>query len=205
MCTALGLNVDIDSQEAMNVGLSSLKVVGLILWIAAAATGITYSIYYENRPGEAYPAPVDWPAASSLHRATEAYTLLVFLHPGCGCSNATYRELEKILARPHAKLQTHAIVASYPKDEDSDLMRSVIANTEINVVRDSSGSEQQLFAAKTSGLTLLYDPSGKLVFQGGITSRRGHVGENKGSESVREILSGKQAESSHTFVFGCGL
>jgi hypothetical protein len=60
------------------------------------------------------------------------------------------------------------------------------------------------FGALTSGHTVVYDPSGRLLFSGGITSARGHAGENMGSELILAQLARKTNPQTHA-VFGCPL
>jgi hypothetical protein len=51
----------------------------------------------------------------------------------------------------------------------------------------------------------LYDGSGKLVFQGGITGSRGHVGDNNGAEAVLAFVNSKAVSVRVTPVFGCAI
>ncbi len=70
---------------------------------------------------------------------------------------------------------------------------------------DVDGHEAQRFHAHTSGETLLYNASGKLLFQGGITGRRGHEGDNAGRAACLSLLTSERAPLSHAPVFGCAL
>ncbi len=72
-------------------------------------------------------------------------------------------------------------------------------------MEDIQGREALRFGAATSGQTLLYDASGRLLFSGGITPARGHAGDNDGSDALLELLSGGSGRHHQTPVFGCSL
>jgi hypothetical protein len=57
----------------------------------------------------------------------------------------------------------------------------------------------------TSGQAFLYDAWGHLLFSGGITAARGHIGDNMGRRSVASLVSGKPSALTSTPVFGCPL
>ena len=61
----------------------------------------------------------------------------------------------------------------------------------------------------TSGQVLLYQPSGRLAFSGGITPARGHSGDNPGSDAVLSLVrrEARQADGVPVTcrVFGCPL
>ena len=71
------------------------------------------------------------------------------------------------------------------------------------VDRDDSGAEARRFQIETSGTTLLFDSAGRLLFHGGITISRGHIGDNPGSAAIVDLLRLKPAGQSDTPVFGC--
>jgi hypothetical protein len=70
---------------------------------------------------------------------------------------------------------------------------------------DVEGIEARRFGAKTSGLTLLYDPNRQLAFQGGITEGRGHEGDNAGSSLLLARLNGTANGLGRADTFGCPL
>jgi hypothetical protein len=75
----------------------------------------------------------------------------------------------------------------------------------VQVVDDRNGVETRRFGAFTSGQTYLYDEKGTLVFQGGITSARGHVGENAGRTAITSFLMSRAAETDRASTYGCPL
>ena len=75
----------------------------------------------------------------------------------------------------------------------------------VTVVRDDDGLEAQRFGAATSGQTFLYDSQGVLQFSGGITSARGHAGDNAGRAALISLLNRLETSQPRTNVFGCPL
>jgi hypothetical protein len=74
------------------------------------------------------------------------------------------------------------------------------------VVRsDAKGREAARFGMTASGHASLYSTAGRLLFNGGITGGRGHVGDNPGRSALVSILSNISPVASPTPVFGCGL
>jgi hypothetical protein len=89
--------------------------------------------------------------------------------------------------------------------EQTDLLASAAAIPGVIVVRDDEGVEASRFHAATSGQTMLYDAGGRLLFSGGITSARGHEGDNAGRTAIVSLLTTNEAEQKETPVFGCPL
>jgi hypothetical protein len=65
--------------------------------------------------------------------------------------------------------------------------------------------EVDRFHAEVSGLTMLYNADGKLLFSGGITASRGHSGDNVGRSSIVSLVTCGTSERTRTPVFGCAL
>jgi len=93
--------------------------------------------------------------------------------------------------------------------EHTDLWQEAARIPGVSVVSDEGG-EAARFGAFTSGQALLYDSNGNLLFSGGITSARGHEGDNNGVNAIQSLVAsagadaGPRAEST-TPVFGCPL
>lgn len=92
-----------------------------------------------------------------------------------------------------------------PDWDDTDLRRSAAAIPGVTVLTDENGIEANRFGAQTSGHTLVFDRDGQLIFSGGITASRGHIGTNAGETAVRAFLQEQTVDRSHTPVFGCSL
>jgi hypothetical protein len=164
---------------------------------------------YEFSPGNDPHAPEHWPTASGIPRVAEHSTLLVFAHPKCPCTGATLDELAEIVMRAGAETKP-AVLFFTPSDAgtawtQTASVRRAAAILGVNVIADQSGREAQLFHASTSGRTLLYSPDGGLLFDGGITGSRGHVGENPGATAVVMLLAQRLSVHATTPVFGCSI
>jgi hypothetical protein len=89
--------------------------------------------------------------------------------------------------------------------EKKDLWNLATSIPGLRVIRDQGGGEAHRFDAEGSGHVLLYAPSGKLLFSGGITASRGHEGDNVGRSAIVSFILDGHSPVSHTPVFGCSL
>ena len=178
-------------------------------WLLSVGACLTLLWQYGATPGEAVDPPLEWPTDAALVRDPDKATLLVFMHPRCPCSRATLGELERLLARATGRVSPIVVFLKPGQVETgwerTDLWRRAESIPEVAVVSDSGGVERQRFRAQTSGVALLYDRDGVLQFRGGITSSRGHEGDNAGRRAILAILSGETALANRTEVFGCSL
>jgi hypothetical protein len=88
---------------------------------------------------------------------------------------------------------------------ESDLWWGASRIPGVSAVDDLGGAEMQRFGTLTSGETLLYDSSGRLLFRGGITAARGHSGDNYGRDAVIALINEHISHALMTPVFGCSL
>lgn len=189
--------------------LNCVLVVGMLLaWIGTVGFGWMRLTAYENAPGRVAISQRNWPAASLIERSQDRATLVLFAHPRCPCTRATLEELAGILAVSGDRL--NACVVFSPVDaacleSKTDIMRQAGRITGVRVLCDVSRHEIGCFGATTSGQGFLYDRSGELRFQGGITASRGHAGGNAGRDAVIAVLDGNPPDRNRTFVFGCAL
>jgi hypothetical protein len=88
----------------------------------------------------------------------------------------------------------------------TDLWRKSGQLPEADRLIDRDGYEQNRFGASVSGELFVFHPSGRLMFHGGITGGRGHVGDNPSRLKLESLLTG-QAIATHEAapVFGCSL
>ena len=183
---------------------------GILVWLCVVAVGIVMLERYAANAGDAADALATWPGASSLERSHATATLVAVLHPACPCSRSTVAELDRIMARRGGQLRVHVLFvlpdeASVPSlwPSDTAALAARIPGVELRV--DLGGKEATLFNAKTSGQVFLYDASGALRFDGGITPARGHEGDSDGKAAVLAVLAGGGPERTSTAVFGCEL
>lgn len=185
------------------------RVAAITVWLAAIAAGFTTLFVYSVTPGAVAGPPARWPSASILERKPSRWTLLMFVHPRCVCSRASLEELSVILRQTAEPLRTQ-IVFLRPGGLPAEWSRTAVwqdasALPHASVLVDEDGKESARFGATTSGFTLLYAPDGKLQFSGGITERRGQVGDNAGRFTILSILNARHGGGETTPVFGCPL
>jgi hypothetical protein len=138
----------------------------------------------------------------------------MFVHPECPCSRASLGELEKLLVRCAGSIRSE-VVFFEPSEKpekwgDTGLWRQAREMSGVEAMPDIDGVEARLFSARTSGDTFVFDAAGRLVFHGGITSARGHAGDNDGSFAIEAIVHGSPAcggvsDRAATPVYGCPL
>ena len=118
-------------------------------------------------------------------------------------------ELKDILAHEPGKVAVYVVFTIAPGLPDSwkkgDLWTTASATPAVHVVQDDGGRIARQFAVLGSGHCLLYAPSGRLLFSGGITGSRGHAGDNAGQLAVIDLIQSGHADVTRTPVFGCSL
>jgi hypothetical protein len=188
---------------------SASLVIAIALWLAVVGGGTIGMTRYSNSPGSSGQAPVAWPAESQIPFNPGQPTLVMFVHPRCPCTRASLGELEVLLAQFPGQLRTHVVflkpAGTTTNWEKTDLWRKASAIPDMTVYIDNAGIEARRFHAETSGQTLLYDRSGALLFQGGITLGRGHAGDNPGRSALQDLLREGHSNQVKTPVFGCSL
>jgi hypothetical protein len=150
-----------------------------------------------------------FPPSSAVRLVSDKLTLVLFVHPHCPCTRASLHELDRILAETQNKVSV-TVVFTIPDGvgadwEQGDLWNSAKRIPGLRVMRDQGGGEAHRFDVEGSGHVLLYAPSGKLLFSGGITASRGHEGDNVGRSAIVSFVLNGHAPVSHTAVFGCSL
>jgi hypothetical protein len=130
------------------------------------------------------------------------------VHPKCSCSRASLDELNVVMQRARDVTGYVLFVRPAGTDEawaNTDLLDKARAIPGVTVVVDQAGAEAARFGAHVSGQTIAYDAGGALLFFGGITGARGHVGDNLGRTRLAALLSGKRTDRNGSPVFGCEL
>jgi hypothetical protein len=179
------------------------------LWLAVIVAGVGYLWGYESTPGVAASAPDRWPAGSRIKPAADRATLVMLAHPHCPCTRASIGELARLMTQAQGRVTAYVLFVKPPEFsggwEQTDLWASAAVIPGVTVVRDDDGVEAGRFGAATSGQTVLYDASGKLLFSGGITAARGHAGDNAGRSAIVSLLTSRESEQKETPVYGCPL
>ena len=186
-----------------------LLTIAGIVWLAVLLTGFAILEREEFTPVKEARTAASFPQNSAIRLASNEPTLVLFVHPYCPCSRASLHELDGLLAETQNKLSV-TLVFTIPNGiepgwEQGDLWKSAEAMPGVRILRDQGGVEASRFGVKGSGHTLLYEPSGKLLFSGGITASRGHEGDNPGCAAIVGFVLNGHATVSRTPVFGCSL
>ena len=184
-------------------------LLGIAGWLCAVVAGLRLILVYENTPGRSAPSTAEWPTDSGIARTPGLPTLVTMVHPHCPCSRASVGELAILMARAHGLVNANVVFVK-PKDfpeewEKTDLWSSAAMIPGVKVMLDEEGIEAHRFGSQTSGQIMLYSADGRLLFSGGITSSRGHSGDNDGRNSLISFLTNGSGEQTETPVFGCPL
>ena len=126
-----------------------------------------------------------------------------------GCSRASIGELALLMAESQERVNANVVFVrpwEFPDEwEKTDLWSKVAAIPGVTMSVDQGGIEAQRFGSQTSGQVMVYSPQGQLLFSGGITSSRGHSGDNEGRSAIVTLLTQGRSEKRETPVYGCPL
>jgi hypothetical protein len=172
-----------------------------VIWLTAVLGGFGLWERYDAAPG-----PVGSGASVDGPEVTR-WRVTVFAHPKCPCTRATLRELAELLsAAPHLMARVVFVCPEGSPEgwEHGASWEDATRLAGVEVVRDRTGAEARRFGAQTSGQAVLTDPTGRVVFRGGLTPGRGRVGESAGRRAVLAwVSSGSGARTAP--VYGCAL
>lgn len=185
-------------------------------WPFVVVPGFAMIERYANTPGRLAEPPGIWPASVSLDhpdnssaglRPYGTATIVMLAHPRCPCTRASLGELARLMADVDGRATAFVLFVDPVGHgwEQTDIWRQAEEIPGVRVLTDHDGVIARQFGAFTSGQTLLYDASGKLAFNGGITPARGHEGDNLGRLAITEIVNGGVAQATSSNVFGCDL
>jgi hypothetical protein len=202
----------VTEHESQRTTRSVVKVCTVIasvaLWLGAVGAGFLWLLDYSMTPGAAECAPQSWPSESGITRNAGLPTLVMFAHPLCPCSRASITELDELLRRA-GPMTAHVLMLDPDgvgeEWRDQALRDAAAAIPGVTVSSDKNGVEARRFGAGTSGHVVVYSDSGRLLFSGGITAARGHVGNNVGLERALASVQAGNTTCARSPVFGCGL
>ena len=178
------------------------------MWLLAVGVPIVQLWRFKTQPGAEADAPPRWPVASCIERDPALATVLLFAHPLCPCTAASLGELRRLVDSVDGVL-VH-VLFKVPADADDSWRNggNWVSAQSIHGVRtheDLDGVEATRFAALTSGHVVAYSSDGTLVFQGGLTTARGHAGPSPCSTRLIESLKTPGVAVTPMPVFGCPL
>lgn len=185
------------------------KILLATVWLASVLGGFGALAWYKAQPGPIGTIHKKWPDAVTISPDAFKYSLMIFAHPKCECSDATIEELVNVLKESPDRLNVR-IFFYHPKGTSSDWAKTALWNKAsqtpgVELFTDEGGIMARYFGAKTSGQTYLYNTRGELMFAGGITQSRGHIGDNKGRRAIATAVRTGNASAEFTNAFGCGL
>lgn len=182
-----------------------LMIFAFLVWAGGVAWGFVLVLRYEGTAG----ATSDGPVLPKELSSRGSKRLIMLAHPRCPCTRASLAELEKIMTRWHGRiqadvyfLQPESLPTNWSKTTSWDIAADLPG---VAVHADGDGRKAKELGAKTSGLVVLLDEAGRLLFRGGITGGRGHQGDNPGCQAVLDLLEGRPVLLHEFPVFGCPL
>lgn len=197
------------SNEMSGVAKYGLAAV-IALWTVGVLAGAFEMTRYAGTPGaQSASAPARWPDALALSRDPHRMTLVMLVHPHCACSRASLHELDEVMAHAQGRIAARVVFVQPAGASDdwvhSDLWRLATGIANVTVAVDRDGGIARALNATTSGQTALYDPTGKLLFAGGLTPARGHEGGNVGVDAALAVTKSNSTAGFATPVYGCSL
>ena len=182
---------------------------GVVVWAALNVIGMGVLIRYSLTPGPSGVPPDVLPAAYVAGGGSPAFTLLMAVHPHCPCTQAALTELEAIMSRGSGRVKAYVFFVQPGGTSEAWATTSLWRRSQrmagVHPVLDPGGREANALGALTSSSVALYDPTGHLVFHGGITGARGMVGPNSGEQAIVSVLSGHPGTVGRAPVYGCPL
>jgi hypothetical protein len=183
-----------------------------VLWLGSIGVGGARLWTYKTTPGAAADHQPVWPAASRIPRDGARPTLVMMAHPQCSCTRASVGELENLMQRLRGRMAAR-VVFVVPRGAarswtESDTWRTVRSTPGVTSWLDEGGIEAARFGARTSGQVFLFAVDGRLLFSGGITPLRGHLGDSAGQEKIVSLVTTGRADGAAgatSRVFGCAL
>ena len=198
-----------ENPQGLTPGNFRRVIAASVLWGACVLTGFAVLGAEQFTPAAIGTLATNFPQDSQLVLAADKPTLVLFLHPHCPCSRATLTELEKLQVQTQGKVDVTIVFTIPPKTppgwEKGELLDRARAIPGAKVWLDENGEASRRFGVNGSGHTLLYAPTGQLLFSGGITAARGEEGDNPGETAVADLVLLGRADLNRTPVFGCQL
>ena len=136
----------------------------------------------------------------------ETACVILFYHPHCPCTRATVNNLDLIQQTIKRSVRLFAF-AYHPKSKDSSWINTPVtrqlAKIGFETTPDPGATVCQRFGVFTSGHVLAYNKSGKLVFNGGVTTSRGHEGTGVPMSELISSINQPTKQTAVWPVFGC--
>ena len=183
------------------------------LWLMAVCSGMVAFYDYSFTQGASPATPASFPKQSRLPRIDGQRCLLMFVHPMCGCTNASVEQIRRlyhdIQAAGHSVPQLTFVIrqpsATEPAWSSTSVLQLCNSVPGASLIQDYDGSESRLFGVTTSGTCCLFDNNGQRIFVGGITIARGHQGPAPSAWQLKRAITEGHITDEHFQVFGCAM
>lgn len=177
----------------------------LLMWTGALALGFYVMLRHEFNALSPMPSAGTAPSALLDDRSI---SMTVAIHPHCPCSKASVEEISKICGLIPTPPKMTVLAFKPGGEADAWTQTPILAKLEAlgaNIVVDTDGKAARELGMNVSGQVRLHSPRGDLVYSGGVTGSRGHVGDNTGKKAVLGHLRGAHSEVRSAPAFGCSL
>jgi len=193
----------------MVIKLFRWQALALAVWLISLVGGLRILWGYETTPGVQLRKSSRIRNTNLVQLASQQPTLIMFAHPQCPCTKASLLELQDLERKLHGLVKVKVFFIR-PVSKDRNWLESsswALAKTipGAEVSADPQGTLARMFNAQVSGETVLYSTDGELLFEGGVTPSRGHVGENHGTQAIIETILTGRTSIVHTPIYGCAL
>ena len=184
---------------------------GLVLsvWLLLIMAGFLTLFLYEFTPGLAGDPPESWPQNPLISLTPVGKTVIVFAHPQCPCTKATFAELADALQQATVPCQVYLVWLEQPlaTSQVNDLVGPDLRQhiPESHHHWDAYHQALQIFQVRTSGHVLVFNESGDREFSGGITGGRGRLGVNSGKTALLSSLTNQSVGRTESQIYGCPL
>jgi hypothetical protein len=183
-----------------------------IAWVILVAGGAFSLAKYGATPASHVIHDINGKLPRLFGAGSDRMTLVMFVHPKCPCSDASIAEFSELMERCGNRVNAQVVVFQ-PSGQPDDWSRTSLVHSAseipgVQVRADLDASIARTCGAQTSGDVLLYDKAGRVIFEGGITGSRGHVGDNNALETLCKLILApipSSAPAVHEPVFGCAI
>lgn len=129
----------------------------------------------------------------SNYEENEKWKIILFAHPECPCTLASIRELKNLAVKYNFE---PLVVFSELKNIENSLKvignelndnKTIVKKLKITSIIDENNEIIKKHNFQTSGFTLLFDNYYNLIYTGGVTPYRGHIGESDLHKYLKKI------------------
>lgn len=179
------------------------------IWLAAGMLGWGALLQHTFQPAPTADVPPHWPTGAVSAPSSANFRIVVFAHPCCPCTHATLHKLDESLTRLPGDTSIRVVfVTSGLNPADISGSPGVAFARRLPGVElqfDQTGEISRRFHATVSGEVFAFDRTGRLMFHGGLTAGRGHLGDSVGQQQLESLLRGAARKPFKAPVFGCSL